>query len=65
MVQAMSMSHSEAGRMSRNSQIQAKIEELCAPYRPKEIMRYDEDGKMVRVVSAGYADGSQSYNRVR
>jgi len=63
----MTMSHSEAGRLSRISQIPAKIAAFCEPYRPKlEYEYYDENlGRMVPHYSAGYADGSQSYNRVR
>lgn len=63
----MSMTHQEAGRLSRSSQLAAKIAAYCEPYRPKlEYEYYDEKiGRMVPHYSAGYADGSASLNRVR
>lgn len=55
----MTMSYSDAGRLARASQIQAKIDELAQRYRPKEIASYNENGKQVRVFQTGYAVGSR------
>lgn len=61
----MSMTHSEAGRLTKTSQIQAKITAFCEPWRPKELYSYDDNGHKVRVFSAAWAEGSQSPKRVR
>lgn len=59
------MTHSEAGRLGRNSDLQQKINELCAPYRPKILEQRSENGYTYTKYEAAWAENSKTFNRVR
>ncbi len=56
----MSMTLSEAARLSRESKqrLEAEIEAFAAKFRPRVIRRYRENGHLVTVYETAFAEGA-------